>query len=107
MSEQGGGIGKEAVVIGNIVHMADHNGQIYLISAADRIKRRWPHVRICNRGDGELRGNWRQRPGNWPLMGYDFCRIQEGYPSILVSFDIFAFHLIWKDLEHPYWTLWL
>ena len=88
----GWGIGKEAVVIGNIAHMADHKGQIYLISAADIVKRRWPNVRFVIVGDGELRGELEAEARKLSLDGVMiFAGFRKDIPSILASFDIFAF----------------
>lgn len=86
------GIGRDTVVIGNIAHMADHKGQIYLIRAADIVRRKHPNTRFVIVGDGELKGNLEAEAGKLALDEVViFTGFRSDIPSILASFDIFAF----------------
>ncbi|MDO8446304.1 MAG: glycosyltransferase family 4 protein [Deltaproteobacteria bacterium] len=86
------GISKEAVVIGNIAHMADHKGQIYLIRAAAIIRDRYPDVRLVIVGDGEMRGELENEVRKLKLDGnVIFTGFRKDVASLLSSFDIFAF----------------
>lgn len=86
------GIGKEAVVIGNIAHMADHKGQIYLVRAAAIVKEKYPDVRFVIVGDGELRGELEAEARRLGLVGtVVFPGFRKDIAGFLASFDIFAF----------------
>jgi glycosyltransferase involved in cell wall biosynthesis len=86
------GISKDAVVIGNIAHMADHKGQIYLVRAAAIVKERYPGVRFVIVGDGELRSDLEVEVKRRGLDGIlIFTGFRKDIASLLSSFDIFAF----------------
>lgn len=86
------GISKDAVVIGNIAHMADHKGQIYLIRAAAIVRDGYPDVRFVIVGDGEMRGELEAEVRKLGLDGtVIFAGFRNDVASFLVSFDIFAF----------------
>lgn len=86
------GINKDAVVIGNIAHMADHKGQIYLIRAANIVKEKYPDVRFVIVGDGELRGELEAEARKLGLDGaVIFTGFRKDVAGFLASFDIFAF----------------
>lgn len=86
------GIGKEAIVIGNIAHMADHKGQIYLVRAADKVRNKYPDARFVIVGDGELRVELEAEVRKLGLEGtVIFTGFRKDVASFLSSFDIFAF----------------
>lgn len=86
------GISKDAVVIGNIAHMADHKGQIYLIRAALIVKNKYPDTKFVVVGDGELRKELEAEVRRLGLDGIViFTGFRKDIASFLASFDIFAF----------------
>ncbi len=86
------GINKDAVVIGNIAHMADHKGQIYLIRAAAIVEESYPDVRFVIVGDGELRGELEAEVKKLSLdRTVIFTGFRKDVASLLASFDIFVF----------------
>lgn len=86
------GITKDAVVTGNIAHMADHKGQIYLIRAALIVKNKYPGTKFVIVGDGELREKLEAEAKKLGLDGVVlFTGFREDIASLLSSFDIFAF----------------
>lgn len=86
------GINKDAVVIGNIAHMADHKGQIYLLRAANIVKEKYPDVRFVIVGDGDLRGELEAEARRFGLDGaVIFTGFRKDVAGFLASFDIFAF----------------
>lgn len=86
------GIAKDAMVIGNVAHMADHKGQIYLVRAAAIVKKRYPGARFLIVGDGELRSELESATSDLGLNEtVIFTGFRKDVPSFLASFDIFAF----------------
>ena len=86
------GIPDAATVIGNVAHMADHKGQIYLIRAAAIVKKRYPDIRFVIVGDGELRSELESAASELGLNeAVTFTGFRKDVPSFLASFDIFAF----------------
>ncbi len=86
------GIGNDAIVIGNVAHMADHKGQIYLVRAAAIVKERYPDVRFVIVGDGELRSELESAARELELKeSMIFTGFRMDVPSFLATFDIFAF----------------
>lgn len=86
------GIKKDVILIGNIAHMADHKGQIYLVRAADIVRKKYPNVRFIIVGDGELRDNLESEAQK---LGFNKALIFTGFRKdivdFLAAFDIFAF----------------
>lgn len=86
------GISKDAVVVGNIAHMADHKGQIYLIRAALIVKNKYPDTKFVIVGDGKLRKELEAEVRRLSLDGIViFTGFRKDIASFLASFDIFAF----------------
>ena len=86
------GIGKDIIIIGNIAHMADHKGQIYLIRAANIIKNKYQNIKFIIVGDGELRSRLELEAHKLGLNDIlIFTGFRKDVISILASFDIFAF----------------
>ena len=86
------GIAKDATIIGNVAHMADHKGQIYLIRAAAIVKKKYPDVRFLIVGDGELRAELESVARELDLNdNLIFTGFRKDVPSFLAAFDIFAF----------------
>lgn len=86
------GIGKDIIIIGNIAHMADHKGQIYLIRAANIIKNKYQNIKFIIVGDGELRSRLELETHKLGLNNIlIFTGFRKDVISILASFDIFAF----------------
>lgn len=86
------GIKKDAILIGNIAHMADHKGQIYLVRAAEIVRRKYPDVRFIIVGDGELRSYLESEAQKLGLNNaLIFTGFRKDVVDFLVAFDIFAF----------------
>lgn len=86
------GIGKNTIIIGNIAHMADHKGQIYLIRAANIIKNKYQNIKFIIVGDGELRSRLELETHKLGLNDIlIFTGFRKDVISVLASFDIFAF----------------
>ncbi|MCF6156985.1 MAG: glycosyltransferase family 1 protein [wastewater metagenome] len=86
------GIAKDVIIIGNIAHMADHKGQIYLIRAANIIKDKYQNVVFIIVGDGELRNRLELKACKLGLKDIlIFTGFRNDVMNILASFDIFAF----------------
>lgn len=86
------GIGKDIIIIGNIAHMADHKGQIYLIRAANIIKNKYQNIKFIIVGDGGLRSRLELEAHKLGLNDIlIFTGFRKDVISILASFDIFAF----------------
>lgn len=86
------GIGKDIIIIGNIAHMADHKGQIYLIRAANIIKNKYQNIKFIIVGDGELRSRLELEAHKLGLNDIlIFTGFRKDVISVLASFDIFAF----------------
>lgn len=86
------GIKKDAILVGNIAHMADHKGQIYLVRAAEIVRRKCPDVRFIIVGDGELRSHLESEAQKLGLnKELVFTGFRRDVVDFLAAFDIFAF----------------
>lgn len=85
-------IGKDIIIIGNIAHMADHKGQIYLIRAANIIKNKYQNIKFIIVGDGGLRSRLELEAHKLGLNDIlIFTGFRKDVISFLAAFDIFAF----------------
>ncbi|HHT9110000.1 MAG TPA: glycosyltransferase family 4 protein [Candidatus Brocadiaceae bacterium] len=86
------GIKKDAILVGNIAHMADHKGQIYLVRTADIVRKKYPDVRFIIVGDGELRNNLESEAQKLGLnKSLIFTGFRKDVVNFLAAIDIFAF----------------
>ncbi|MFQ5655536.1 MAG: glycosyltransferase, partial [Planctomycetota bacterium] len=85
------GIPRDALVIGNVAHLAGHKGQIHLLRAMARLRGRFPGARAVIVGEGPARplleGEVRAQglEGICVLTGF-----REDIPAHLAAFDIFV-----------------
>lgn len=79
-------------LVGNVGHCADHKGQRFLVAAAPAVLERHPGTRFVIVGEGELLEDLRaQARGLGLAERVLFPGFRSDVPSLLRSFDLFAF----------------